>query len=267
MGGGYILVTNDDGVDSPALPPLVRALSALATVHAVVPDRERSWIGKAISRFEDLHVEHVERSGIAMQTVSGTPADCAQLGVHSLFGAKPRLMVSGINVGFNHTRGFAISSGTIGGAAEASTAGIPAIAFSTGQLEGHPEWSRDVWADPDAPVWARAAAIAAEIVAGVLEHGVPAGVDVLSVNLPQQADLHTPRRLTRLAHVGYGSLFHPHDEVPGRFGFRFTGHVESPHSLAETDLEAARRGHVSITPLRLADTAPVPDAFRKALER
>jgi len=38
----FILVTNDDGYDSPSLVPLMQALSALAPVRAVVPDRERS---------------------------------------------------------------------------------------------------------------------------------------------------------------------------------------------------------------------------------
>jgi 5'/3'-nucleotidase SurE len=46
----FILVTNDDGVDSPALPALVRALAESWPVRAVVPNQERSWIGKAISR-------------------------------------------------------------------------------------------------------------------------------------------------------------------------------------------------------------------------
>ncbi|MDJ0787271.1 MAG: 5'/3'-nucleotidase SurE [Myxococcota bacterium] len=264
---GWILVTNDDGVDSPALPPLVRALAALAPVRAVVPDRERSWIGKALTRFDDLHVERATRGGIDLHTVSGTPADCAQLGIHRLFDEPPGFVVSGVNVGFNHTRGFAISSGTIGGATEASTAGIPAVAFSTGQLEGHAEWSRDVWADPEAPVWERAAGIAADVVAGLLGAGLPDGVDVLSVNFPQQAHAGTPRRLTRLAPGDYGALFRAVDGTPTRYGFHFQGRFRGAPPEAGTDLAAARDGHVSITPLRLADTAPVPESFRAALER
>ncbi len=53
------LLTNDDGVDSPSLVPFMRALSTLAPVRAVVPDRERSWVGKAITRFGEIGVERV----------------------------------------------------------------------------------------------------------------------------------------------------------------------------------------------------------------
>jgi len=34
----YILITNDDGVDSPALLPLVRELAKLDRVRVVVPE-------------------------------------------------------------------------------------------------------------------------------------------------------------------------------------------------------------------------------------
>jgi len=122
----FILVTNDDGYDSPSLVPLVRALSELAPVRAVVPASERSWIGKAISRFEDVTVERADREGCAIWRASGFPADCTQLGIHTLFDEKPELVVSGINVGFNHGLAFFCSSGTVGGAIEGWIAGIPA---------------------------------------------------------------------------------------------------------------------------------------------
>ena len=48
----WILVTNDDGVEVPSLPPLARAIATLGPVRVVVPDGERSWVGKAITRFE-----------------------------------------------------------------------------------------------------------------------------------------------------------------------------------------------------------------------
>ena len=54
---GFILVTDDDGYGSRSLVPLIRALAALAPVRAVVPDRERSSIAKAITRWEDVRVE------------------------------------------------------------------------------------------------------------------------------------------------------------------------------------------------------------------
>ena len=114
----FILVTNDDGYSSPSLVPLIRALAKLGRVRAVVPDRERSWIAKAITRWEDVRVERADRDGCEIWRTSGCPADCTQLGVHTLFGEAPKLVVSGINLGFNHGLAFFMSSGTVGGATE-----------------------------------------------------------------------------------------------------------------------------------------------------
>jgi 5'-nucleotidase len=149
----FILVTNDDGVKSPALVPLMQALAALAPVRAVVPDRERSWIGKAITRWEDVRVERADREGCEIWTATGFPADCTQLGVHSLFDARPEMVVSGINVGFNHGLAFLLSSGTVGAATEGWLAELPAIAFSTGVLQDHALWAEEAWSDASGPFW------------------------------------------------------------------------------------------------------------------
>ena len=45
---GYMLVTNDDGVDSPALVPLIRALSELGEVRTVVPAEEHQPLTQGI---------------------------------------------------------------------------------------------------------------------------------------------------------------------------------------------------------------------------
>ena len=94
-----ILLTNDDGIDAPALVPLARALAELGQVSVVVPDRERSWVGKAITRFDPVSVEETSREGIVMHAVSGYPADAVQLGIHALGLPHPDLVVSGIKLG------------------------------------------------------------------------------------------------------------------------------------------------------------------------
>jgi 5'/3'-nucleotidase SurE len=64
--------------------------------------------------------------------IDGTPASCAQIGLHYLF--KDRgpidLVISGPNYGRNTTAVFALSSGTIGGAMEAAMNGFRSIALS-----------------------------------------------------------------------------------------------------------------------------------------
>jgi 5'-nucleotidase len=234
-------------------------------VRAVVPSRERSWIGKAISRWEDIRVERVARDGVEIHCVDGFPADCTQLGVHSLFEERPDMVVSGINVGFNHGLAFFLSSGTVGAACEGWIAGLPAIAFSTGVSRNHRAWAPKAWSESSGPFWARMSGIAAEIVADVRRVGFPEEVDLLNVNMPASADLSTPRVVTTLAKVGYDSLFRRQGE--GLFTHDFSGGFRRVPHLEGTDLEADGRGQVSITPVRLAHSAPLPDATRRALER
>lgn len=64
--------------------------------------------------------------------IDGTPASCAQIGLHYLFKDKGPidLVVSGPNYGRNTTAVFALSSGTIGGAMESAMNGTRSIALS-----------------------------------------------------------------------------------------------------------------------------------------
>lgn len=262
---GYLLLTNDDGVDSPALLPFARALSELAHVEVVVPARERSWIGKAITRFDEIRVRRETREGIDVQVADGYPADCTQLGVHSLFGTKPDLVVSGINVGLNHGLGFLLSSGTVGAAAEAWIAGIPAVAFSTGDPHHHRAWAKEAWSDASRPFWEAAAELAADVLRDILSAGYPEGVDVLSVNFPRYATLESPRRIGGLAKVGYDNIFRQCE--PGRFIHDFTTGLRITGDLTGTDVEIIEHGGVAITPIQLAHTGTVGDEFRRAVER
>jgi len=115
------LVTNDDGIDSPALLPLLRSLAPLGEVHCVVPDRQRSWIGAGVTRLDPVDIQRVERDGFQLHACTGTPADSVNIGLHSLLddGLRFDLLVSGINLGLNQGDAFISSSGTIGAAAEA----------------------------------------------------------------------------------------------------------------------------------------------------
>ncbi len=262
----YLLITNDDGVDSPALVPLATALRRLDRVEVVVPDRERSWISKAISRHDPLTVEQVTRGdGVAAYAVSGYPADCVQLGVHNLFEEPPRLVVSGVNIGSNHGSAFAACSGTIGAAAEAANAGVPALAFSARSVGSWPDWVRWVWSPEAVEMWERMAAISAEIVEVILAEGFPQDADVVSVNMPCGADLTTERRVTRLATTRYGPLFAPSEEFMLAHAFDGVLHVEG--DPAGTDVGEGDAGYVTITPLRLATTGRIDDSLRAVLER
>ncbi|GAP91243.1 putative 5 3 -nucleotidase [Rosellinia necatrix] len=157
----HILVTNDDGPPGPASPyvhSLVRALqNAGHTVSVCLPDTQRSWIGKAHMIGQTVKPTYYRppatydtqddntpqgtthrlpsRGPNAVEEwvlVDGTPASCAQIGLHHAFRERGHidLVVSGPNFGRNSTALFALSSGTLGAALEAAACRRHAIALS-----------------------------------------------------------------------------------------------------------------------------------------
>ena len=249
----WVLVTNDDGGDSPALVPLMRELLTRTEVRALVPERECSWSSKTMSRFGELELTSRERDGIRFFTANGSPADCANLGIHKLQPKKPGLLVSGINIGANAGLGYLLSSGTIGAAIEGMLSGVPAVALS---LKLHSSDYRD-WRtnrNPDLLVdtFCRAATVAAEIVGEVLAGGLPVGASVLSVNMPPDVSRDSPRRFAGVTDSRYGSFFS--ETRNGSYVYRFDkktifANPTLPSGRAG-DLEALADGVVAITPLR-----------------
>jgi len=259
-----ILISNDDGAAAPSLGPLVRALAKLDDVRVTVPDAERSWIGKAISRFETVTTRRVAESGIESVLVSGTPADSVNLGVHSLWPEPPDLVVSGVNIGLNVGAAFFLSSGTVGAALEAGIAGVPALAFSVGLPDDDRNWKARC-RDPEfAPVWDRAAALASALTQRVCELGFPEGVDLLNVNFPLEAGISTPRVVTRVAPVGYRALFN--ETGKGRYEHAYSGGITATESeLAGSDVAAVRAGQVSISAVRLFGETKLNSEFAREI--
>lgn len=262
-----LLLTNDDGIDSPALVPFARELGRLGPVTVCVPDRERSWIGKAITRSDEVRLATVEVEGQTVHTCSGYPADATQLGIHAAAPEPPEVVVSGINLGFNHGAAFLLSSGTVGAALEGWISGLPAIAFSTGgttrEHAGYAAWRTYAESPEASGDWERLAELCTGLTEEILAVGLHDHADVVSVNLPYEADRATPRRLTTIAQVGYDRLFRSTDA--GGYRHDFGGMVEFA-DLAGTDVAAARDGMVSITPVRVPRAGEVPDRVRDALE-
>jgi 5'-nucleotidase len=158
----HILITNDDGIHSPALAPLEASLSHLGRVTVVAPDRERSAASHCITLDQAVAYQQLAPNRFA---VEGTPADCVITALEILK-RPPSLVISGINRGSNLGRDIQYS-GTVAAAFEAALQGIPAIAVSA-QLRAD---------------FMAAAQVAARIATHVLENGLPPDV-ILNVNYP-----------------------------------------------------------------------------------
>ncbi|KAJ4967980.1 hypothetical protein NE237_014681 [Protea cynaroides] len=133
-----IMVTNDDGIDAPGLRALVHVLVSTDRfeVQVCAPDSEKSAASHSTTWRHALSVKRVEIEGATAYAVSGTPSDCAALGISkALFPAVPDLVISGINRGCNC--GYHIVySGTVAGAREAFFHGVPSISVSYDWVRG-----------------------------------------------------------------------------------------------------------------------------------
>lgn len=273
----WILLGNDDGVDSPALVPFADALEQALDlpVRVAVPAGERSWSSKAVTRRGTVRTETVHRGGRAVTAVHGTPADAIQLGLYGLFGqefggAPPTAVVTGINLGYNAGTAFLASSGTVWAAAEAAFAGLPAIAFSTGPTATSDDFAswRSASLQPDArPQWTVLAEVAAATTRDLGDAVLLDHCDLVSVNMPWDADLDSGRTVTSLTPLTYGPLFVPAGHEAWDFTTRLDIHVGDSVGDARGDLEALRDGAVSVTPVVLPRSAPVPVAARTELDR
>src|SRR5437868_13668469 len=131
-----ILLTNDDGLESPGLTTLVHALLSTGRydLRVVAPEREQSGVGHCITIHWPLFAEKVTLpdpvSFIPAFKVAGTPADCVKLAITNLFpDFVPDLVLSGINRGPNIGMNV-FYSGTVAGALEACMNSLPAVALS-----------------------------------------------------------------------------------------------------------------------------------------
>jgi len=121
-----ILLTNDDGVDSPGLKALSNLLQREHDVWVMAPDGDRSGKSQSITLHDAIRTNEVGHQTFAC---SGTPSDCVAI---SLLGAVPvtiDMVISGINLGPNLGTDI-IYSGTAAAARQAALNNVPGIAVS-----------------------------------------------------------------------------------------------------------------------------------------
>jgi 5'-nucleotidase len=237
-----VLVTNDDGVDSPGIVHLADALGVLGEVTVVAPDGDRSAISHRVTFGEAVKISPVVGRSVPTFSCSGTPADCVVLGAYEACGGFPDLLVSGINLGAN--LGDDINySGTVAAAIEASVIGIPSIAVSLAI-----RWGKD-----DVFHWDTASALVLRLVrdwrarlpkTSFLNVNVPnvAGEELRGVRVTRQGRKRYEERLIRVPDGSGAATF----RISGRFDFQTAGEG--------TDLEAIREGYASVTPISIDRT-------------
>lgn len=229
-----ILVSNDDGVQSPGIRILADALRCMGDVYIIAPDRERSAAGHALTLHKPLRLDNL---GNNIYAVNGTPTDCINLGVNGILRRKPDLVVSGINRGGNMGDDVTYS-GTVSAAFEGTLLGIPSFAVS--QV-----------ADSDYK-FETAAGFALQLAQMIKERSLPPGV-LLNVNVPNvDAGCIRGIKITRQGKRIYDENAIVEKVDPrGRKYYWIGGSRLSWESSEDSDFAAIEQGMISITPLRL----------------
>jgi 5'-nucleotidase len=240
-----LLLSNDDGYFAPGLAALHAALSTIADITVVAPERDRSGASNSLTLDRPLTVR---KAANGFYYVNGTPTDCVHMAVTGLLDFVPDMIVSGINAGANMGDD-TVYSGTVAAATEGYLLGIPAIAISlAGTRHGH---------------YATAAQVARELALDWQKRPF-AEPTLLNVNVPDVP--HGDLQGFEVARLGKRHKAEPvvKSQSPRGETIYWIGAAgKAADAGPGTDFHAVESGKVSITPLQLDLTRyPQMDSVR-----
>ena len=138
-----ILLTNDDGIQSPGLIKLAMELQKKHNVYIVAPDSEQSAKSQAITIRQDMVLKRLDIEGInnPAYALAGTPADCVRVGLEVLYREGIDLIFSGCNFGLNVGADI-LYSGTVSACVEGNIYKLPGVAVSAEVYEGEVDFDK-----------------------------------------------------------------------------------------------------------------------------
>lgn len=235
-----VVLTNDDGFDSPGIEALRAALAPRHEVWILAPHRNRSGVSCALSLDAPITVE---RKGERAYSCSGTPVDCVNVAHSGFVVPRPDAFVSGINLGANLGSDLSYS-GTAGAARQAAWKGYPSIATS-------------LFADRAPYRFEAAAAFVAERLEEFTESWD--GGFYFNLNFPN-ADAFRSVEECRPSRLSYEGGLVTLPDAGGRAVFRYRSSLSGEEPESGGDWAAVRAGSVSMTRIAL-----MPSAFPASL--
>jgi 5'-nucleotidase len=230
-----IVVTNDDGIDSPGISTLAHRLSPLCNIIVVAPGGQRSAVSHAITLKKSIRFHpHNSTNGFPTYVSDGTPADCIKFAVRHLLDRPPQLVLSGINLGAN-TGTNILYSGTVAAAVEAYILGITGLAVSL-----------DTYTDP---IYETAAAVATRVAQNLLKGSISEKT-ILNLNIPNIPLAEVKGlRITHMGHTNYNDFFEE-DKDGKKHHFWLKDNSNWEGNSEQSDVAAVKSGYASLTPLK-----------------
>ncbi|MCP4180995.1 MAG: 5'/3'-nucleotidase SurE [bacterium] len=251
-----ILITNDDGINSPGLLASVEVACEFGYVVISAPSSQQTAMGRSLSGDKNAKLEPVnyEVNGVKVEAYS---CDCSPASVirHSMAilfqNDPPDLVISGINYGEN-IGATITSSGTVGAALESATYGIPSIAVSKEtDINSHHKYT-----DQD---WTATKHFLRLFTKKILSSKLPFDVDILKIDVPKNAEIITPWTITKQARIRHYSTEFSKTTLDTKLG-EGTTIINKEHELLESnsDIHAMSiKKVVSVTPISLDLTSRV----------
>jgi 5'-nucleotidase len=229
-----ILITNDDGIQSPGILSLRDILSRDHDVWVMAPDGDRSGYSHSITLKEPVKIKQKEPR---LFSCSGTPVDCIVYGQGGYLEEEFDVILSGINIGPNMGTDI-LYSGTAAAARQGALKNTPSIAISMNKFV--PPFDFDSISEY--------ISTSLEKLVSLWEEGC-----FLNMNFPEKMDVTSEMKWCRPARRIYKDevvMFQsPRDE--GTYCF-LKGNLIQSENEEGSDVKAVQSGHVSISAISLA---------------
>lgn len=243
-----VLITNDDGIESPGLHALAHAaLDEGFEVVIAAPEAEASGSSASIIGAEidgHIHMKRREIAGLDVPSyaVRAAPALIALIAAHGAFGAAPEAVLSGINRGANIGHAI-LHSGTVGAALTGGSSGARGLAVSL-----------DVGMNPATHEWVAAAELTRRLLGELVAS--PPGT-VLNLNVPNDARAGelTPRLATL---APFGIVQTTTVAEAGEAGVRLTVADLAGEHDPRSDAALLAGGQPTLTAITAVREAPEP---------
>ncbi|MGM0509437.1 MAG: 5'/3'-nucleotidase SurE [Fusobacteriota bacterium] len=259
-----ILITNDDGIDSPGLKALAESLLPIANLIIAAPKTQQTGMGRAflkgrkIGKITKKNLK-INNKMITAYAVNGSPAQSVAHAVLELTGQKPDYCVSGINYGENLGLAYTCS-GTIGAALEADSLGIKSIAFSKSFPFDKQKSSN--YSDLN---WETEKYHIRNIVSNIIDKGFPKDVRILNINFPEEISKSTEVRTTKQAYMNYGVYIKPEKRnINKSYKLKWEINPDIKKAKKDTDIYAVHFDKVvSVTPINSKMSLDVKNYYKK----
>jgi len=252
----HIAITNDDGIDSPGLRASVEAAAGLGRITIVAPTDQQTATGRGLTGDKKTAFKRVDYTYTG-GTACGyhcpcSPAQVVRHALHTVFlNDRPDLLISGVNYGEN-LGNMVTSSGTVGAAIEAASQGIPALAVSKQtDIASHKNYTDQNW---DAVIH-----FLRMFAEKTLRKTLLPDVDVLKIDVPDNADEQTVWKLTSLSRAAYYTKTIENPSVESVIDDFTTQIADDPDAFEPgSDIHAlAVERVVSVTPISIDLTSRV----------